>query len=106
MTRILQGGALRLIPTSFPSKVATLGQLGAIPRRPAWRVTVMCPDGSDPGVPANIDTVYAGPAGQAALPIGPGKSRTFTAVLPGDVQLVCATANQVAFVDWGGEPPE
>ena len=105
MTRILQGAAYRLVATSTPSKVSTLvGSRG--PHRAAWRVTLQCPDGSDPNVAANTDTVFAGPAGSNAVPIGPGKARTFTAVDPWDVQISCPTASQVVFIDWGGEPPE
>ncbi|MCI4357351.1 MAG: hypothetical protein L3K18_09520 [Thermoplasmata archaeon] len=104
MPRILSGGAYRLVTLKAPSKVSALiGSSG--PNRAAWRVTLMCPDGSDPNVPANVDTVFVGPNGSTAVPLGPGKARTFTAVNPWMIGISCATLGQVVFIDWGGEPP-
>lgn len=64
--------------------------------------SIYCPDGTDPGIAANTDTVYVGPNKSAAFPIAPGGWKDFEDVDPALVSFMCATANQLVFFAFGG----
>jgi hypothetical protein len=102
---ILTGDAYKVTTATRVSKLTTLLNSRAGPRRRAWRVVLYCPDGGDPGIAANTDTVYAGPDGKAAFPIRPGGTVTFTNVYPWDIAMISATAAQLVFIAWGAEGP-
>jgi hypothetical protein len=70
-----------------------------------YEVTVYCPDGSDPNIAANTDTVYAGPAGTAGWPLGPGATKTWYWVNPWDMAFKCASASQKVYITFGGSKP-
>jgi hypothetical protein len=110
---ILTGDAYKVTTATRVSKLTTLLNSRAGPRRKSWRVILYCPDGGDPDptypggvIPANTATVYAGPDGKAAFPIRPGAQVTFTNVYPWDIAMISATAAQLVFIAWGGEGPD
>jgi len=66
------------------------------------RMVFYCPDGSDPGIPANTDTVYVGPNRTSDFPIQPGAWTEMQDINPWDVAIRCATSNQLVFFHFGG----
>ncbi len=87
--------------------VKTSGLIGTLLNYPRMRVRVerivlYCPDGTDPGIPANTDTVYVGPNKAAAFPLQPGAWTEMQNVNPFDIACVTATASQLLFIHFGG----
>lgn len=78
-----------------------LGGSGFAPFDRLVEVTLYCPDGSDPNISANTDTVYVGPNGTAAFPLGPGGTLTIVTSNPYAIGIACATDSQLVFLSWG-----
>ncbi len=66
--------------------------------------SVYCPDGTDPGIPANTVVVYVGPNNSAGWPIAPGGWKDFDDVDPATMAFRTTAASQLIFYSYGGTP--
>lgn len=97
------GGAYKVTPTVTAATLASLVRTQRYNCR-SREVTVYAPDGNDgpSGPAANTDVVFAGPAGSAAFPIGPGASKTWWNVNPWDLGISSPASGQLLFVTFSG----
>jgi hypothetical protein len=89
---------------TVPQHGETLGPLmgGARMGIRVKKLVLYCPDGTDPGIAANTDTVYVGENKSSAFPLQPGAWTEMLDVNPFDVGCRSDTASQLLFFHFGG----